>query len=310
MGDVVVTGLAASTCFGLGVATLRERIEAPTWTADAPKTLRPVEVDIDALLRATRTRHEPTVQLLGAVEAGFGAAIRDAPASVRASMAVALANTSTTVGPYVEMYEAGSTDGPRAVNPAAFPTTMLNYPATQLARAFGITGPNTTVGSGERAGAEALAYAATRIASGRDRVCIAGGLEELPPRGSEALESPPYTEGIGLLLLADRTWDASPVLARLAGWATGASDPEQQLDRALERAGLARADVGAVYGTAVTLPGAQSVDTSAAFGRCLAADAPLACVAAVDAVSRGAYDATVVVAAAPRGAAAFVFRQP
>ena len=297
MLDVVVTGLAASTCFGPGLEVLRERLKSPQWPAGASTKLPAVRIDIDPLLRATRTRHEPTVQLLGAVEAGFGAAIRDADEGTRAAMAVALANTSTGVAPYVEMYEAGSVDGPRAVNPAAFPTTMLNYPATQLARAFGITGANTTVSSGARAGAEAIAYAASRIAAGRDPISIAGGLEVLPPKGSEASEGPPYAEGIGLLLLSS---DDDGTLARLAGWASGTDDPERQLDAALEQAACSRDDLGAIFGA----------EECAAFGRCLAADAPLACVAAVDAVARGAYDSAAVVASAPRGAAAFVFRQP
>lgn len=302
MHEVVVTGLAASTCFGSGLEVVRRRLESPSWSAGASVRLPAVAVDIDPLLRATRTRHEPTVQLLGSVEAGFGTAIRDAGDEARAAMAVALGNTSTGVAPYVEMYEAGSVDGPRAVNPAAFPSTMLNYPATQLARAFGLTGANTTVSSGARAGAEAIAYAADRIAAGRDPSCIAGGLEVLPPRVPEVREVPPYTEGIGLLLLSS---EATGVLARLAGWASGSSDPEGQLEAALRQAGLLREDLGAIFGV-----GADGIDTHAAFGRCLAAQAPLACVAAVDAVSRGAYDAAAVVARAPRGAAAFVFRQP
>jgi len=305
MLDVVVTGLAASTCFGPGLSVVRERLESKRWPADASSTLPEVTVDIDPLLRATRTRHEPTIQLLGAVQAGFGATIRDADQSMRAAMAVTLANTSTGVAPYVEMYEAGSVDGPRAVNPAAFPTTMLNYPATQLARAFGITGANTTVSSGARAGGEALAYAASRVASSRDRACIAGGLEVLPPRAPDAEGSPPFAEGIGLLLLSA---PGPGALARLAGWATGTADPTRQLAAALERAGLRHDELGAVFGVG-PIDGPR-IDTCEAFGRCLAADAPLACVAAVDAVSRGAYDAVAVVASAPRGAAAFVFRQP
>lgn len=325
MTDVVVTGLAASTRFGLGVAALRGGLEAADPCGPSPidaPSWPEITTDIDPLLRATRTRHEPTIALLAAVEEGFGEAIRGWSDEARGRTGIVLANTSSGLAPYVHMYETGSTDGPRAVNPAEFPCTMLNYPATQLARAFALTGPNTTVSSGASAGWQAIEHAADRIRARDEPVCIAGGLEVRPPRAPVEDGTPPYTDAIGLLMLAcadERRGETA--LARLAGWASIHGRPKDPaaaaIEAALARAGLVRRDVAVVVtddaGSIPELEGADHRSLAPTVGRTLAAAAPLQCVVAVDALTRGSYDggAALVVAVDGSGAAAaFVFTSP
>ena len=54
-------------------------------------------------------------------------------------------------------------NGPAAVNPMAFPNTVVNAPAGQTAIRFGLTGPNITLSLGCASGVAALGYAAGLI---------------------------------------------------------------------------------------------------------------------------------------------------
>ncbi len=70
-------------------------------------------------------------------------------------------------------------DGPRGVNPAHFPATVLNAPASQVSIRFGIRGFNTTISTGFTSSLEALECGARAVSSGRVDVALAGGAEEL-----------------------------------------------------------------------------------------------------------------------------------
>lgn len=327
-----MTGLAASTCGGLGVASLGERVRggASQWPKGSEARRLPApQVDIDRLLRATRTRHEPTVQLLAAVEQGLGPALAGLSERARARLAIALGNTSTALEPYLAMYTTGSKEGPRAVNPVEFPTTMLNYPATQLGRAFMLLGPNTTLSSGPQAGAEALEYAATRIALGQEPACLAGGLEVLAPGAGadEAQGEAPLTEGIGLLMLErESTPVAGPARAHLAGWAScppasRGAPTSPAIQAALARADVSPSSVEVLVSDVTSAPEAldpllthrpESYALTPALGRCRAAAGPLAAVFAVDALARPRERgvALVVIGGEPGPVLAFVFTAP
>lgn len=73
----------------------------------------------------------------------------------------------------------GLTEGPNYVSPMEFPNTVINSPAGQTAIRFRLRGGNSTVCGGMSAGLYALHYAAEFLRMGRERMLLAGGVEEL-----------------------------------------------------------------------------------------------------------------------------------
>ena len=65
------------------------------------------------------------------------------------------------------------------MNPAHFPNTVLNSPASQVSIRFKIKGFNTTISTGFCASLDAVSYAADFIRLDRADVVLAGGVEEL-----------------------------------------------------------------------------------------------------------------------------------
>src|SRR5574337_1196389 len=70
-------------------------------------------------------------------------------------------------------------DGPRYVNPAYFPNTVINSPASEVSIRLNIKGFNATLSTGFCASLDAINYAADFIRLGRTRTALAGGTEEL-----------------------------------------------------------------------------------------------------------------------------------
>lgn len=70
-------------------------------------------------------------------------------------------------------------EGPRYVNPALFPNTVINSPASQVSIWFNIKGFNTTISTGFTASLDAIKYAYDFIMMDRAKVVFAGGVEEL-----------------------------------------------------------------------------------------------------------------------------------
>lgn len=70
-------------------------------------------------------------------------------------------------------------EGPRYVNPALFPNTVINSPASQVSIKFNIKGFNATISTGFTASLDAINYAADFIKLGRAKIVLAGGVEEL-----------------------------------------------------------------------------------------------------------------------------------
>ena len=92
---------------------------------------------------------------------------------------VVLGTTMGSVWSISEFDKEGLRNGPRAVNPAAFPNTVMNAPASQISIRFGIKGFNTTISSGFTSSLDALMYAETFLTLGRADAVLVGGVEEL-----------------------------------------------------------------------------------------------------------------------------------
>lgn len=71
------------------------------------------------------------------------------------------------------------TEGPRYVNPAHFPNTVINSPASQVSIWNNIQGFNNTLASGFTTSIDAMQYAADFIELGRAKYVLTGGVEEM-----------------------------------------------------------------------------------------------------------------------------------
>ena len=263
---VHVTGLAVSTCCGVGSRALFDRLRSGVrvTTNDHGEVRFPdIDVDISAYVRTTRTENEPTRQLLAALAADLEPEFAAIRAADRCSMGVVLGNTSGNVDPYCGFYTKGVRDGHYRVNPTHLPVTLINYQASAVSHALGLMGQCTTLSSGFSAGLDAIACAAMRLQSGRERAILAGGVQELSRFDRAYLHDRqllsatgrvrPFhaardgtvgAEAVGLLLLTGGdTDDAS--LARISGWAWAAARGSDPMHRAavVLRAALAMANV-------------------------------------------------------------------
>ena len=92
---------------------------------------------------------------------------------------VVLGTTLGSVWSISEFDKQALREGPRYVNPALFPNTVINSPASQIAIRFGIEGFNTTISTGFTSSLDALMYARDFINLGRAKAVLVGGVEEL-----------------------------------------------------------------------------------------------------------------------------------
>jgi len=101
----------------------------------------------------------------------------DEDLSLRAG--VSLGTTLGSVWSISEFDKQGLTDGPRSVNPALFPNTVINAPASQISIKFNIKGFNATISTGFAASLDAIDYGVNQIGLYDYDVVLAGGVEEL-----------------------------------------------------------------------------------------------------------------------------------
>lgn len=106
-----------------------------------------------------------------------------------ASVGVVLGSFVGSLKSRSDFYYEAIKGGPRSVNPALFPNTVVNSPASQVSIRFGITGFNATITNGFTSSLEAVDYAVNMIRSGRAQAVLAGGTEELAEASFWALSS-------------------------------------------------------------------------------------------------------------------------
>ena len=92
---------------------------------------------------------------------------------------VVLGSTMGSVKSISDFDLVGLREGPRSVNPAHFPNTVINSPASHVAIRFGLRGLNSTISTGFTAGHDALGYALDMLRLGRVKTLLVGGVEEL-----------------------------------------------------------------------------------------------------------------------------------
>lgn len=92
---------------------------------------------------------------------------------------VSLGSTMGSVWSVSEFDKESLKEGPRAVNPALFPNTVINSPASHISIKFNIQGFNSTIGTGFCSSLDAIFYAMNMMDLYDYKVVLAGGVEEL-----------------------------------------------------------------------------------------------------------------------------------
>ena len=96
-----------------------------------------------------------------------------------AQIGVVLGTTLGSVNSIMEFDKEAILEGPYYVNPALFPNTVINSPASQVSIKFNIKGFNSTISTGFCASLDAIGYAVDLLEAGKAKIVLAGGVEEL-----------------------------------------------------------------------------------------------------------------------------------
>ncbi len=131
------------------------------------------------------------------------------------SVGISVGTTLGSLASIMEFDTEGIREGPNFVNPALFPNTVINSPASQVSIKFNIKGFNATISNGFTASLDAIDYGRDMLCFGKARYVLAGGVEELclqtfmgfyksgclaPVPGGEGLV---LGEGAGLVLMEE-----------------------------------------------------------------------------------------------------------
>ncbi|MBN1353642.1 MAG: beta-ketoacyl-[acyl-carrier-protein] synthase family protein [Candidatus Omnitrophica bacterium] len=104
---------------------------------------------------------------------------RPVPESDTDIYGVSLGSTMGSVWSISEFDKVALREGPRAVNPALFPNTVINSPASHISIRFNIQGFNSTISTGFCSSLDAIYYAMNMMNLYEYEVVLTGGVEEL-----------------------------------------------------------------------------------------------------------------------------------
>lgn len=122
------------------------------------------------------TRLALSASKLALDDAGIGCPVSEEDTDI---FGVSLGSTMGSVWSISEFDKEGLREGPRSVNPALFPNTVINAPASQISIRFNIQGFNCTVSTGFCSSLDAIYYAMNMINLYEYKVVLTGGVEEL-----------------------------------------------------------------------------------------------------------------------------------
>lgn len=246
---VTVTDWSALSGLGVGRDAFSVGFRAP---GDGPDATLVEDFDAAEMLgrKGTRTLDRMTAQVIAT--AGMVLADRDDPA-VRARIGLVLGSSTGSVQSITEFTrDTFVRDRPYLVNPANFPSTVMNNAAGRTAIWYGLRGPNSTITAGHLTGLVALRYASRLIRLGYVDTLLVGAVEEVSEAVSAGVGAmrragtpgpgsgpTPLGEGCVFFLLDGRDDAGGPApLAELAGFESGVV--EAGAAPAVAAAGLAR----------------------------------------------------------------------
>ena len=204
----------AAPAMGSG-ADLAPWPKAPSLSAIHPRARRPHPLAVAVVQLAH--------SLLSAREAARGA-----PAFHRHEVDLLLGTLTGSAAADFEFWSGTQSRGPAFGSPSTFVYTLPTAPPAELALALGLRGSLATLTAGSISGIASIVRSASRIAAGRARACICGGIEFAridKGRASGSLEQ----DAIALFLL-----EASPASMRwpaIRDWEVGFSSEEEPFDR-------------------------------------------------------------------------------
>ena len=297
---VVVTGLGALSCCGVGVSALLTGLLEGTFSDDR------MIPDFDPAVffgpkEVRRVDRFAQVTVAAAVEAVTDSGLSEFDAD---RSAVIMGTGIGGMGTLVAQQQVLEERGAKRVSPFLAPMIMPNAGAAQVAMRFGCRGPVETITTACAAGTHAIAAGARLIASGRADVAIVGGGESVMEpitfagfRNMTALSNEGFSrpfdvdrdgfvmsEGAGALVL-ERLEHAMQRGARIYGEVLGAastadafhitapredgSGARRCMELALDDAGISTAQVGTInaHGTSTPLNDlAESMAIESLFG--------------------------------------------
>ena len=170
---VVVTGLGAVTCCGLGVDALWNELVDPS--IEGERRVRDFDASVYFGPKEARRVDRFAQMTVGAADMAVNDAGELGPDPGRAGVIFA-----TGVGGFetlADQVEVHLEKGPRRVSPFLVPMMMANAGAAHISMRNGWHGPSETIVTACAAGTHALVAAARLVASGRCDVAVGGGAE-------------------------------------------------------------------------------------------------------------------------------------
>ncbi len=191
---IVITGIGVLACNGIGRDAFWNALEKgvsgikPVTLFDTSTTRSKLAGEISgfdpkAILgpKGLRTMDRTTLLVLCASKFALEDAKLAQPVSKEDTnyYGVSLGSTMGSVWSISEFDKLTLKEGPRAVNPALFPNTVINSPASHISIRFNIQGFNTTISTGFCSSLDAIYYAMNMINLYDYNVVLTGGVEEL-----------------------------------------------------------------------------------------------------------------------------------
>ena len=163
---------------------------------------------------------------------------------------IAIGTTFGSLSSICDFDKTALTEGVRYVNPAFFPNTVINSPASQVSIKFNIKGFNITISTGFSASLDAINYASNALRNGRAKVALCGGVEEFciqtflgfykagcltDPRGIV------LGEGSGIIVLEEMDSALArkaKIYAEVLGFGSAVQDLKKSMQLSLEETGF------------------------------------------------------------------------
>ncbi len=299
--EVVITGVGCITPLGLSLEALGAALqegrsaigEIASFDASAHPCRHAAEVldlELSDFIESSKTYIDRTSAY---ALAACASALKDAHWSGDESVGLIL-GTAWGCMDSLELFAQKLFDGkPKFVPLLPFTHSYANAPNSLASIEFKLRGFNACLTCGHVAGLAAVEYACRRIALGREKRLLAGGAEGLSASIFQAYcvagglnpgaEPRPYDPASAGMLLGEgaavfaieeaesaRQWN-TPVLARVAGWASCRGDAvadglARSMREAMGRGGIAPGDVDAILGIGCGLPALDAAETEAVRG--------------------------------------------
>jgi len=189
--NIVITGIGVVSSIGIGKDNFWQALEeaksgiSPVTLFDTSylkvklgaeiKDFRPQEILGE---KGLRNLDRATKLLLCAGKLALEDAKLEVNEENTCSLGISIGTTLGSIWSISEFDKTALRDGPHFVNPAEFPNTVINSPASQLAIRLKIKGPCATLSTGFTSSLDAIKYGIDLIRNQKAETVLVGGVEE------------------------------------------------------------------------------------------------------------------------------------